>query len=334
MKLKQRIEFIDLAKGICVILVVLGHCGVSNDIPGWEIVRMPLYFVLSGLFFKTYGSWFSFFVRKVNKILVPFLFFYLISYILFYFLQSFYPSLLITLAKGVLDLFDNRHYFNGPTWFLLALFWCSLIFCAIMVYLKKEWQRLLTLTLLSLFGWYLGYKDIFVPLFLDVALTTLPFYAMGYYLKKTPILFSKQPWYIDLCIAVLLWGISFLLSKYTNYMMAFHYNNVGGIESYLLAAVSVMSIIFLSKAINYIPFVSYLGRYSIIVLCIHHMVYRPLKVILALPQLEWANNVYILAILTLLITAAFIPLCIRLIPWFVAQKDLFKVPTTKQHMHS
>lgn len=50
---KQRIEFIDLAKGICIIMVVVGHCGAPFYIPGWEIVRMPLYFILSGLFLKT-----------------------------------------------------------------------------------------------------------------------------------------------------------------------------------------------------------------------------------------------------------------------------------------
>ena len=54
---KKRIEFIDLAKGVCILMVVMGHCGFPIDIPGWEIVRMPLYFILSGLFFKDYGGW-------------------------------------------------------------------------------------------------------------------------------------------------------------------------------------------------------------------------------------------------------------------------------------
>ena len=52
----QRIDFIDLAKGVCILLVVVGHCGAPIDIPGYEIVRMPLYFILSGLFFKEYGG--------------------------------------------------------------------------------------------------------------------------------------------------------------------------------------------------------------------------------------------------------------------------------------
>lgn len=72
---KKRIDFIDLAKGICIIMVVVGHCGATINIPGWEIVRMPLYFILSGLFFKDYGGWVKFLIQKTNKILIPFLFF-------------------------------------------------------------------------------------------------------------------------------------------------------------------------------------------------------------------------------------------------------------------
>ena len=60
----KRIEFIDLAKGICIILVVMGHCGVSHDIPGYEMVRMPLYFILSGLSFKDYGGFETCLLRK------------------------------------------------------------------------------------------------------------------------------------------------------------------------------------------------------------------------------------------------------------------------------
>ena len=64
---QKRIEFIDLAKGVCIILVVLGHCGAPIPIPGLEIVRMPLYFILSGLFFKDYGGGYNFFIKKTNK---------------------------------------------------------------------------------------------------------------------------------------------------------------------------------------------------------------------------------------------------------------------------
>lgn len=55
---KSRIEYIDLMKGICITLVVLIHCKISFDnehiVNMLEHLRMPLYFFLSGLFFKKY----------------------------------------------------------------------------------------------------------------------------------------------------------------------------------------------------------------------------------------------------------------------------------------
>ena len=72
---KVRIDFIDLAKGVCIVLIVLGHTGIAVDYPGLTLMRTPLYFALSGLFFKDYGGFMQFLVRKTNKILIPFLFY-------------------------------------------------------------------------------------------------------------------------------------------------------------------------------------------------------------------------------------------------------------------
>lgn len=45
---------------------------------------MPLYFFVSGLFFKSYEGFGGFLARKVDKLLVPFLIFYLGSFLLMY----------------------------------------------------------------------------------------------------------------------------------------------------------------------------------------------------------------------------------------------------------
>ena len=44
---QKRIEFIDLAKGICMIALVLGHCGVTPLINGAD--TLPFYLIISGL---------------------------------------------------------------------------------------------------------------------------------------------------------------------------------------------------------------------------------------------------------------------------------------------
>ena len=114
METKKRIEFIDLAKGVCILLVIMMHTDVNVDFPGLRGMRMPLYFILSGLFFKDYGGFLNLLVKKANKILIPFLFFYLIGWLS--------PDIIKSKATGISDLFTQRQLFNGPIWFLLALF--------------------------------------------------------------------------------------------------------------------------------------------------------------------------------------------------------------------
>ena len=78
----DRVEFIDLAKGICILLVVFSHSAFdygNRFDTAMTSFRMPLYFVLSGLFFKEYHGFGEFFVKKVNKLFIPFAFFYVLS---------------------------------------------------------------------------------------------------------------------------------------------------------------------------------------------------------------------------------------------------------------
>ena len=327
---QKRIEFIDLAKGICILLVVLGHCGVPINIPGLEIVRMPLYFILSGLFFKDYGGGYNFFIKKTNKILIPFLFFYFVGCVIFYGLKAFAPQLAVTEARGIFDIFDNRQFFNGPIWFLLCLFWCNIIFCQITLNVKKDSVRIPLVVLLGFIGWFLGEKGIFVPMFIDVALTALPFFAFGYYLKKSEILYPNKMDRYNIVFAILFWGAAYLLTRTTEYRLSFHYNGLEGWSTYLISITSVLAVLFLCKTIKHIPFVSYCGRYSIVLLCVHHLIYRPLMVLLPKTGVALLSDKWSIAIITLLLSALCIPICKKLIPWFIAQKDLIKLPQKRQ----
>ena len=69
----NRIAYIDLAKGFCIVLVVLFHAkGVLNIHYASDTFlgsfRLPLYFFLSGLFFKDYGGLSKFFIKKTNRL--------------------------------------------------------------------------------------------------------------------------------------------------------------------------------------------------------------------------------------------------------------------------
>ena len=136
----------------------------------------------------------------MNKLLIPFLFFYLLGCACYYMLKWIAPGLLVTSAGGILDLFNNRQYFNGPIWFLLCLFWCNLIFGIISLHVHSEALRIIIVCVLGTVGYWLGYYGTFVPLFVDVALTALPFFIFGYYLKRSNLLYPTLLTVITCCL--------------------------------------------------------------------------------------------------------------------------------------
>lgn len=112
----MRIGYIDTAKGICILLVMMIHIGVPQPIPNIYSIKVPLFFVLSGFFMKDVKTSFvETTQRGINRLMIPFIFFYLLSYVVFYVGGAIYPALYnITEATGILDCFTQKQYFNGP----------------------------------------------------------------------------------------------------------------------------------------------------------------------------------------------------------------------------
>ena len=322
--MQNRIEFIDLAKGVCILLVVTVHCGLPLAIPGCLNLRMPLYFVLSGIFFKTYNGFGAFLLKKTNKLLVPFLFFYFIAYIAYYIANWVTPGLIKSDASGIFDVFTQRQYFNGPIWFLICLFWSNIYFYLIQKLVKNDIFKAICIFLICTIGATMGQKGVFLPCMMDVAMTALPFFYIGYLLKQTKLLIPNRFDRYNLLLVLIFWTTSFLMERYLNIgNISFHYNQYHGylILDIVSATSSVMAVLFLCKSIRKIPFVSYCGRYSIILLCTHHLYYRPLLILLnrIIPSL----SIYATAFFTIVLCYISISLCIKYIPMFCAQKDLF-----------
>ena len=147
---KQRIEYIDLAKGLCISLVVLYHihCFETTTETALQFFRMPLYYFLSGIFFKEYGGLAIFSIKKVNKLIIPFLFFFLVAYaagIVCHFLH-FYERGIIEEPfhwNMIFDIFTKLGHgedigYNVPIWFLLSLFEANLLFYLLRTRIKND----------------------------------------------------------------------------------------------------------------------------------------------------------------------------------------------------
>ena len=145
----KRIQYLDLAKGLCIILVVLYHIFIHlherpQAIRTLPVFMMPLFFFLSGLFFKEYESFWGFFLRKVNKILIPFAFFYLFtSFALPNILHLCGYTVSNTQSLGISGLWafiTEEQFSNNPIWFLWALFLMNIYFYAILTFKTPNFE--------------------------------------------------------------------------------------------------------------------------------------------------------------------------------------------------
>ena len=321
---KPRYEYVDLMKGVCIILVVIQHlvgqCAVN---PPWlTTFRMPLYFMLSGLFFSTYGSLRTFLIKKFNSLLVPFFFTWILCWIH------------IRLHYEHPENFEILRY-NVAIWFLIALFEVGLLFYFI-YQLPKEWMKALVSLLISIGGYMMHQWDIHLPLYLDAAMSATVFYYIGPLIRRFHLLEPHSRRTTLLCAAVSILVFGTLAYLYPTSLLDLRLNRIfTPYPVFLLSAVSgTAAVFFLCKLIRRIPLVSYWGRYSIITLCSHIFIYKLLNEYGALEALrqtfgidaqlwaEWKLGPWIGVVSVFFLTLPLIWLLIRHIPFLCSQMPL------------
>lgn len=282
-KLYSRIEWIDLIRGISILLMVYAHLAIDKRVR--TIIfsfHMPIFFVLSGYLFK-YKKFNVFIKSKVHSLIVPYLLTSLFSIIISMWKVGFYNKFHLTnvlnmgFERAVATLlgisFSSTIFKNvfsvGPIWFILALFWSNIIFWIINKITKKEYIRFIGIFVISCVGVYVGKKIAFLPHSFDVSLASVGFIYSGFLLKRYDLLEKiSKPVPIVLLITIWLFGIWF-----------------GGIElatrNYPLGIISILASISGSIVIMCIfrqcatsqhlvyKALQTLGKYSLIVLCIH-----------------------------------------------------------------
>lgn len=320
----KRIEFIDLAKGVCIILVVLSHCHVN--IPFLNYIRMPLYYLLSGLFFKQYEGFIGFTLRKVNKILIPFLFFYTVSFLLYKVICIYAPGIKINSAVEQFYYFDplySRLCFNNPLWFLISLFTVNIIFYVLQISKWRNWIVGVFAILCVVTSPLLETLEMKLPLYLYKTIHFFPFFYFGYLLKRSNLLIESTTFGFkkEISLTLLLTVLFFVLAIID--IPSVWANNI---KFYIVAAIGVLVLLLILKRIKYLPIVSYFGRYSIIILCTSYLVYSPLQVVLhKLIKISEASGNWIVFFVTLAVEYVVILGCLKWLPYVTAQKDIIPV---------
>lgn len=225
--IKQRIEWIDVLKGIAIIFVVLGHNPYMAELPqkAHSVIfsfHIPLFFFISGYLFNPDLTSGAFLRRRFNSILKPYLFtvtLISIVYILFksspswgwYIFWMLYGSG-PNLPKAAL------HLWFLPCLFLTAVFaWCLLKY--IKVLKKSLFIQLLLISVLLIFGVFIIHLfwNVKIPQltadaqqFLINGLLDNPAYSKAQLLSEDQFVLKGLPW----CLDIVLISAAFFISGY------------------------------------------------------------------------------------------------------------------------
>lgn len=205
--------------------------------------------------------------------------------------------------------------YNSPIWFLLSLFEVNVIFYLLYNCLKKKYLLIISF----LIGFIvLGFGINGLPYFVDLSLKYLPFFTMGFMLKEYLLKTYETS---NVVITIILIGLLLFL-----YFCAGLSSDVQNnfFFYYSTGLCGIFSVFIISKKLKRLPIISYLGRYSLIVLGFHTFFVGPLHYIYSFQSVIIEHFVILLTI-AMLMYLLVIPFSIRFLPYFVAQKDCFSI---------
>ena len=187
MKSRNRIQYIDLAKGIGILAVLWGHILLS----GWSYVLVyafdiPMFFFLSGMVYNPskYERFKDFIKSRIKSLLIPYLFFSIATWVIWVghnlvlklpVDNYWYPLFQTFIAQGSGGFLIH----NVPLWFVTCLFVVE-----VMYYFISKFSELMNLTICLLFA-FIGYVFVYIgwtklPWNIEAAFSVIIFYAAGH----------------------------------------------------------------------------------------------------------------------------------------------------------
>ena len=328
-KKKKRFLYIDSLMGLCIVLVVAFHCNLSvinHDIDLMLInIRVPMFFFLSGLFFKRKMGFKGFFMKKLNQLIVPF---FLFSYVPFCLLSYFYSD---RYTDPAFYLMAAIKPWNIPLWFLRALFLAYLFYYCIDKYTEKKPKWLTTIIILVMvsIAWVVDLQcqqlgrtypiikecDFIIHDILQ-AVKTMLYFFLAQQVYKRGWLDIKFNWVTTLLLS----SVALLLAYFCRQDRVYSYSSdyfEHIILAYLCSLCSFTGLGILFAKLKYTKLLQYLGKNSLIILGCHYVFILIMK-----SNFMWPP--YVKFIITTILMFPCIYVFKKYFPYFTAQKDLIK----------
>lgn len=326
--MKNRIQYIDTLKGICILWIIWYHTA-HPEFVNYPFFNTTLFFV-SGILFKPYPIN-TFLKKKFNQLIVPFFFFYIAYYIFLLCINFAKYRSIENIASHITDIFNlysgnDAFIINYPLWFICAIFVLQIITYILNLIVKNKTILVIIAIAISLLGNYYV-QWIPTPIMFGRALPYLIYFIIGYVSKGILLNESSIDKYKKninfTCLTTLLISLAF------KNIDATYYTNI--IYEYIeLISISYLLIILCKEIqnISMIKAITFFGINSLIVLGLHDMY---LTIFMITIQNTIGNMNIILGLLNFVVTCLILwPSIIILnkhLPFLVAKKEIL---TTKK----
>lgn len=260
---KEHYYYIDVLKGIGIILVVLGHLNPYIRIEKWIYsFHMFLFFFLSGFVFKKKESLWIQVKTSAKTLLLPYIFWNGVAILV---------SLIIgeyTLLTGVKRLFFwDWVSWNSPVWFLVVLFWTRAFYQLLS---DKKWIIISAMCFMAV-ACYCGIFNK-LPFGLFILPNAVIFFGIGKLVSQIEI----KKWYYALAIPMLLVSI---VGSQINGRISMYGNHLGLYQIALVVGICGVLGMFLiakffAKPGKVTTALSKIGGYSMNVMCTHYFILR------------------------------------------------------------
>lgn len=279
---KERIHWIDVAKGLLIILVVYGHLDYFSEYfagtsaYNWKGATnfmflpwyMPAFFIITGLCSNFETPVFAFVKKNFKSLMIPS---FLIGSFICFWLDSFLSE-----GMSVWNIFaiDYQHEVlvgGGGAWFLSTLFLSKVVYRLLITKIHSWILIIISCLLLMQIGIFLLIHQVGENIWCyQHALVALPFIALGSFLK------TKTNW-LDHYLILLIGGATLLYC----YVFPYPYFNASPLvdvrNSWLMLLLSVggsFLIFFMSKRIKQNKYLETIGKHTLVIYLIH----RPMMV--------------------------------------------------------
>ena len=282
---KIREKWIDNAKGIAMLLVILAH--TSNSLTGiWNFhflygIHLVMFFLLSGYTLRKKTLTRTFINQKFSRLMAPY-FITCAAIIVTDLFNNWYFSHDISIktstesialnllrdffASGSIDTFGavEVNTIIGAIWFLPAMFFAVLIFQFLLSVTEEDWILGSATGLIALTG-YISGKFLWLPFSIQSAMLAAFFLWIGFEIRKHSLLSKVKIRHYLIAQVILLFGIyhdysyiGFVKVILNDTLISIPVGLSGCLLIYLLAVKDTKGKV-----------LAYIGRHSLTVLCVH-----------------------------------------------------------------